>query len=138
MIWAPYTEEILERLPKFCHQGRAIWRARVPLIYFHIVEWHLPHRVMRQFGLSQDIPDSINTEESLHMLHFQTNVNWDARHNSYIQCWNDRLNQIVPEPEEIFDINVYLHWYRRITRRFMSRECLVNDYMVILIFFEQI
>ncbi|XP_043805078.1 serine/threonine-protein phosphatase 7 long form homolog [Manihot esculenta] len=56
MVWEPYSDELLASLPLYCTQGRDIWRAVVPLICFHVVEWHQPDRVLRQFGMQQSIP----------------------------------------------------------------------------------
>ncbi|XP_057956816.1 serine/threonine-protein phosphatase 7 long form homolog [Malania oleifera] len=55
-IWMPYTDEILADMPPAYADGRDLWVARVPLICFHIIEWYLPDRVMRQFGFRQVIP----------------------------------------------------------------------------------
>ena len=33
-----------------------LWRADMPLIFFHVVEVHLPYRVYRQFGRWQPNP----------------------------------------------------------------------------------
>ncbi|MED6139010.1 hypothetical protein PIB30_079838 [Stylosanthes scabra] len=42
-------------VPDFCTSGAEVWRARVPMIIFHIVEYHKPDQVMQQFGLDQPI-----------------------------------------------------------------------------------
>ena len=38
-------------LPDFCTASANIQPSLVPMICFHIVEWHQPYRVMHQFGL---------------------------------------------------------------------------------------
>ncbi|KAL7235321.1 hypothetical protein ACSBR1_018759 [Camellia fascicularis] len=40
--------------------------ARVPLICFDVVEWHLPDRVLRQFGRVQSVPNWCDTKWQLH------------------------------------------------------------------------
>ncbi|XP_021739853.1 serine/threonine-protein phosphatase 7 long form homolog [Chenopodium quinoa] len=50
MIWQPYTEAVMDRLPEICRSDMHIWRSRAPLICFDVVEFHLPDRVLRQFG----------------------------------------------------------------------------------------
>ncbi|KAH0656021.1 hypothetical protein KY285_030903 [Solanum tuberosum] len=55
-IWELYSSDIIESLPEYCRVGRDIWHARVPIFCWDVVEVHLPDRVMRQFGLVQEIP----------------------------------------------------------------------------------
>ncbi|CAN1130777.1 Serine/threonine-protein phosphatase 7 long form homolog [Linum perenne] len=48
MIWQPYPVDIILRAIRRTPGTIAIsWDARVPLLCFHIVEWHFPDRVMR-------------------------------------------------------------------------------------------
>ncbi|KAF7814543.1 serine/threonine-protein phosphatase 7 long form-like protein [Senna tora] len=38
--WCPYDEDhVSQQIPHYCIDNRHIWRANVPLICFHIVEW---------------------------------------------------------------------------------------------------
>ncbi|KAL5130685.1 Serine/threonine-protein phosphatase 7 long form [Glycine soja] len=55
-VWEPYTATVMAALPPICVVGSVAWFAVVPLICFHVVEWHQPDRVLRQFGLQQPIP----------------------------------------------------------------------------------
>uniref|UniRef100_A0ACD6AKC4 Uncharacterized protein n=1 Tax=Avena sativa TaxID=4498 RepID=A0ACD6AKC4_AVESA len=43
-------------LNRKCMQEAHLWRIRAPLICVYAVEFHLPQRVMRQFGLFQETP----------------------------------------------------------------------------------
>ncbi|KAM3221711.1 protein MAIN-LIKE 2-like [Capsicum annuum] len=52
-IWEPYSDDLIESLPDYCRAGRDMWRVRVPIFCWDVVEVHLPDRVMRQFGLQQ-------------------------------------------------------------------------------------
>ncbi|KAF3621612.1 putative UDP-glucose flavonoid 3-O-glucosyltransferase 3-like [Capsicum annuum] len=52
-IWEPYTDDLIESFPDYCHAGRDMWRVRVPIFCWDVVEVHLPDRVMRQFRLQQ-------------------------------------------------------------------------------------
>jgi hypothetical protein len=128
MTWSPYQPYILERLPPECTMGRDIWQAKVPLICFCIVEWHAPDRVLRQFNLGQDVPDPINTEISLHEMIFDARTNWIQRLATYIERWNDRRNNVISGGPG--DIYRYMEWYWPITRRFISRKNMLNNYMV--------
>uniref|UniRef100_A0A2N9J4B1 Aminotransferase-like plant mobile domain-containing protein n=1 Tax=Fagus sylvatica TaxID=28930 RepID=A0A2N9J4B1_FAGSY len=66
VIWEPYTDDVLSSLPEYCRIGQEVWRSVTPLICFQIVEWHLPNRALRQFGMQQDIPQPANTDVKLH------------------------------------------------------------------------
>ncbi|KAH1248760.1 Serine/threonine-protein phosphatase 7 long form [Glycine max] len=50
-LWEPYTSTVMSTLPPICLVGSVAWCAVVPLICFHVVEWHQPDRVLRQFGM---------------------------------------------------------------------------------------
>jgi hypothetical protein len=63
-----YTENLILSASLICREGFDIWLAQVPLHCFDIVEMHNLDRVMRQFGLSQHIPDYVDTREKLHNI----------------------------------------------------------------------
>jgi hypothetical protein len=65
-IWEPYTQPIISQLPDYCRRDHAIWSITCPLINFDVVEYHYPGRVMRQFGLSQEIPEPVDANRELH------------------------------------------------------------------------
>jgi len=55
VVWEPYPDEVLQTLPPIYWHGSHIWRARISLICYEIVEMHVPDRVLRQFSLNQHI-----------------------------------------------------------------------------------
>ncbi|XP_057983398.1 serine/threonine-protein phosphatase 7 long form homolog [Malania oleifera] len=135
-VWAPYTDDIVADLPPGYAVGSDLWVARVPLICFHIVEWHLPDRVMRQFGFRQGIPGRFCTSgvdvrgEDLHEIDgcSQGNTDWAAEHAMYVSMWVHRHDYIVEGvradgPMRLEDL--YYAWYRSITRRFVDRTAAV-------------
>ncbi|KAK9995457.1 hypothetical protein SO802_020143 [Lithocarpus litseifolius] len=67
VVWQPYEAE-LEDLPPWCVAGRVVWTATVPLVCFHLVELHTPDRVVRQFGMIQEISRDIDTNTVLHQI----------------------------------------------------------------------
>ncbi|XBI66792.1 hypothetical protein VPH35_046280 [Triticum aestivum] len=64
--WLPY-DQIDFQLNVVCTQDESMWSVRRPLICFYAVEFHLPHRVARQFGRLQLSPlETISTSIELH------------------------------------------------------------------------
>ena len=85
VVWQLYLD-VIESLPLYCTNGQASWMSLCPLICFHIVEWHRPDRVMRQFGMTQVVPAHCEFDSELHRVdlrgHPQTN--WAQEHATYI------------------------------------------------------
>ncbi|KAM3411229.1 hypothetical protein ACQJBY_003081 [Aegilops geniculata] len=65
---------------------------RCPLICLYAVEFHLPLRVMTQFGLFQDTPSKWkDTGVALHGLDKMKQKkikNWESYHDKFIKKWN--------------------------------------------------
>ncbi|KAL0374311.1 UNVERIFIED_CONTAM: hypothetical protein Sradi_3346800 [Sesamum radiatum] len=56
-IWQPYdmdSDRIMADAADFIPE---LWRSACPLIFYAIVEIHHPKRVLRQFGMRQNIPE---------------------------------------------------------------------------------
>ena len=51
--------------------------ATVPLVCFHLVEIHTPDRVIRQFGMIQEIPGNVDTDTMLHAIDLRGKVGVD-------------------------------------------------------------
>ncbi|KAL0339764.1 UNVERIFIED_CONTAM: hypothetical protein Sradi_4493200 [Sesamum radiatum] len=64
-IWTPYGGEgpDVQSLPIYAL--RTPWHIKCPLIHYAIVEIHHPERVLRQFGMIQDIPPNPPESETL-------------------------------------------------------------------------
>ena len=77
MIWQPYTLDVLAQLPDYCFDGQDIWRSRVPLICFHIVERQFPDRVLCQFEIEQPVPNDCDTDARLHRIDLKERVDQD-------------------------------------------------------------
>jgi hypothetical protein len=56
--WQPYKWEKITgmNLSSLCKEDKEYWTMRCPLICFYTVEYHLPHRVARQFSRLQPCP----------------------------------------------------------------------------------
>uniref|UniRef100_A0A2N9G2R3 Aminotransferase-like plant mobile domain-containing protein n=1 Tax=Fagus sylvatica TaxID=28930 RepID=A0A2N9G2R3_FAGSY len=134
IVWQPY---INANLPDYCLRGREIWRTMVPLICVHIVEMHCPDRVLRQFGMQQSIPRPINTYVTLHAVTLRKKeTDWTKKWESHVDTWNNRLehvitSDIVSDPMSYND--EYMVWYRRITRRYISKQSASFDALLPLI-----
>ncbi|RLN03246.1 hypothetical protein C2845_PM13G10090 [Panicum miliaceum] len=76
IFWTPYNRDELEdlHLSELCTRDAQLWRSGVPLIFFFVVELHLPHRVKRQFWRLQDFPPKpISTSQAL------DSIDWKKR-----------------------------------------------------------
>ncbi|XP_043811056.1 serine/threonine-protein phosphatase 7 long form homolog [Manihot esculenta] len=124
VIWEPYNDALIESLPEDCRQGRQIWRAVVPLVCFHIIEWHQPDRVMRQFGMQQHIPAEPQQSAALHDIDLRkSDTNWAEVHSHWIARWNTRDRRIITAPPATGPLHFhseYMEWYRRVSRRWIS------------------
>jgi hypothetical protein len=101
-------------------EGEHLGRAKVPLIHFSTVEWHMVDRVMQQFDLNQPIPDPFANRPQwgrLHKLRWdkKKSVPWVTRHAEFIEIWNNAEEQLVQAPEVHFPRDEYLQWYSKMT-----------------------
>ncbi|XP_020111291.1 protein MAIN-LIKE 1-like [Ananas comosus] len=125
ITWRPYTDAVLEVLPAFCVQGSEVWRSRTTLICFHIVELHVPDRVLRQFGLLQHIPIHVETIRRF-TSQGRPDEHWGHFHAAHIERWGQRLQSIIDQHLIVGDdpvqaTSIYMEWYWQITRRWISR-----------------
>lgn len=70
VTWMPYAKVVDDpsfNLNEMCTRDKEMWTLRCPLICFYAVEYHLPHRVAKQFGKLQHCPpESFSTSRELH------------------------------------------------------------------------
>ncbi|KAL0299645.1 UNVERIFIED_CONTAM: Serine/threonine-protein phosphatase 7 long form [Sesamum radiatum] len=98
----------------------------VPLIFYAIVEMHHPERVLRQFGMMQNIPDQPDTRDmSLHKItrSNRTGTDWVLQHILYITRWQRRYDTVIqrqPISNRRDTDRGYWEWYNNITRHFVS------------------
>ncbi|KAL0385779.1 UNVERIFIED_CONTAM: hypothetical protein Sradi_2972200 [Sesamum radiatum] len=68
-IWQPYdmdSDRIMAYAADFTPE---LWRSTCPLIFYAIVEIHHPERVLRQFGMRQNIPEMPDSRDmTLHQI----------------------------------------------------------------------
>lgn len=124
-VWRPYSQRVLRDYPNAIHESD-LWRAVSPLIYFEVVEWHRPDRVLRQFALRQQIPQECDTSAALHRYDRRgrsVSTDWTVRHAAFVAMWDQRWLNIVqgePHREPMRPDDPYMVWYRGITRRFIT------------------
>ncbi|KAK4404198.1 Serine/threonine-protein phosphatase 7 long form [Sesamum angolense] len=103
-----------------------LWRSICPLIFYAIVEMHHPERVLRQFGMMQNIPDQPDTRDmSLHKItrSNHTGTDWVLQHILYITRWQRRYDTVIqrqPISNRRDTDRGYWEWYNNITRHFVS------------------
>ncbi|KAI8021447.1 hypothetical protein LOK49_LG03G00523, partial [Camellia lanceoleosa] len=121
-IWEPYgtEDDIMTSFPSYCTVGRDIWMAQVPLICFDIIEWHLPDRVLRQFGQVQSVPDRFDAHLAMHFRDRRGKmaIDWAKEYQTFIGEWNNRRNTIVHAErrnEVLTSLDPYMLWFRRHT-----------------------
>ena len=119
VLWQPYVGELVDQLPDICLADQDIWRTMSLLICFETIEWHRPERVLRQFGLHQEIPPACSYEHQLHRVDArgQHQRDWAMYHTSYIALWDTRSVRIITSPPKVGLMDFhdpYMQWYRRI------------------------
>ncbi|GFZ05385.1 hypothetical protein Acr_17g0009570 [Actinidia rufa] len=118
--WRPY-DGIMHELPDYCRVANDIWVSRSPLVYFEVVEWHLPDRVCRQFGLRQVVPVAANTSPALHDIDMRgrARTDWTQFHGEHIDHWHHRREYLIVGVIDAAAMRYddpYMIWYRHITR----------------------
>ncbi|KAH1253112.1 Serine/threonine-protein phosphatase 7 long form [Glycine max] len=127
-LWEPYTATVLSMLPPICLVGTVAWCAVMPLICFHVVEWHQPDRVLRQFGMQQPIPEPPLQPQSIHGLTLKGKMdeNWFQLLAPFISQWHNRAEfkvDVYPRQEGLLSFNSdYMVWYRRKTKMFVDQN----------------
>ncbi|KAL0436339.1 UNVERIFIED_CONTAM: Serine/threonine-protein phosphatase 7 long form [Sesamum radiatum] len=125
-IWQPYdmdSDRIMAYAADFTPE---LWRSTCPLIFYAIVEIHHPERVLRQFGMRQNISEMPDSRDmTLHQISrkARTGTDWGVQHILHIRRWQRRRDTIVNRPpisNERHTERGYWEWYNNITRRFVS------------------
>eukprot|EP00267_Zea_mays_P032849 XP_008666778.1 serine/threonine-protein phosphatase 7 long form homolog [Zea mays] len=124
VTWQPYLDPYFAsiQLSSMCSIDEDIYLMRCPLICFYAVEYHLPHRVARQFGLRQEFPvEPFSTSIELHKFDRQRQkkvTDFETHHRDYIDEWNQQgdLNYENDQAHTNYNFRRYLIWYSGVTR----------------------
>ncbi|XP_035817871.1 serine/threonine-protein phosphatase 7 long form homolog [Zea mays] len=96
VTWQPYLDPYFAsiQLSSMCSIDENLYLMRCPLICFYAVEYHLPHRVARQFGLRQEFPvEPFSTSIQLHKFDRQRQkkvTDFETHHRDYIDEWDQQ------------------------------------------------
>ena len=137
IVWRPYASAELQPLiPEYALVEQDVWRACVPLICFHIVEWHQPDRVLRQFGMRQSLPRDAIDLGACHTIQLRGKQqnDWREKHKDFIEVWTDWRNRIAYAPlssRPIGRSSQYMRWYWSITRRWIHPASGAQGFVVI-------
>ncbi|KAL7200047.1 hypothetical protein ACSBR2_022202 [Camellia fascicularis] len=111
--------------PSYCTVGGDIWMARVPLICFDIIEWHLPDQVLRQFRRVQGVPDRFDVHLAMVFRdrHGKMTIDWAKEYQTFTDDWNNQRNSIV-HTERSNEVRTssdpFILWFRRHTHLVLS------------------
>lgn len=92
-LWILYIKEgNVALIPSWVNKQQHLFVTSVPLVNFHMIEWHTTDRVLRQFDCMQPIPDpSVDFLKSTRQIKKgQDVVNWANQHAPYIILWSIR------------------------------------------------
>lgn len=108
-------------LPPICFEASSLWYQRLPLINFQRFEQYEPLRVMRQFGLAQGIPVTYPYDTTMHGTEGSRTVELVRLGSGYVALWDQRVQEAVHLPafNPIQHEDVYMPWYRSITRMYL-------------------
>uniref|UniRef100_K3YRP1 Aminotransferase-like plant mobile domain-containing protein n=1 Tax=Setaria italica TaxID=4555 RepID=K3YRP1_SETIT len=134
--WQPYDADDPLPFPLsfMCAMDDDIYRMVCPLICFYAVEYHLPDRVARQFGMRQIWPpQATSTSMELHNMDRKKKrkvSEWAAFHHAYIQEW-DQFEENVDENNEPHTNSAYRQyqsWYQGAMRHRLRAAWTEDDY----------
>ncbi|XP_019176481.1 PREDICTED: serine/threonine-protein phosphatase 7 long form homolog [Ipomoea nil] len=122
-IFTPYVD-YLDDLPPYCKAGRRLWTAKIPLIFYHVVEYHHPVRFCRQFNGLQVVPPDVVYDQRLHNMdqRGKSGTDWLQKHGEHVGRWNERYNWVVnmtitDRPQSVPE---YRAWYYLHGRRLIG------------------
>ncbi|XP_021304829.1 serine/threonine-protein phosphatase 7 long form homolog [Sorghum bicolor] len=134
--WEPYTANDALHLgvSSMYSEDEDLYLMICPLICFYAVEWHLPNRVARQFGLCQQWPvPPFDTSVELHKIDRQKQkktFEFETLHRQYIEVWDQFHDNLYEneQPHTNYNFRAYLTWYLGVTRTRLKIQWTQADY----------
>ncbi|KAK1667641.1 hypothetical protein QYE76_055800 [Lolium multiflorum] len=133
--------------PKCLEEAR-FWRMRCPLICMWLVEYHQPHRVIRQFGLYQECPPQWqDTDQTLHRLDRKRQrkiTNWPDHHRGHVTVFQHCLEAVRNAghveivPHDLAAFNNYLQWFHESMRIELVKPAYEDDILYDPIEFDEV
>ncbi|GAB4824809.1 hypothetical protein Ancab_040321 [Ancistrocladus abbreviatus] len=117
--WHPYSNIDPMVIPEDIACTLFLGRSKTMLICFDKAERHLPDRVLRQYGMRQPIPPPVPQWERK-SRGVDGGVDLSGKMESELKEWSERHLHIV-QTDETLDDSDYMHWFLKITRRFVGR-----------------
>ncbi|XP_048434401.1 protein MAIN-LIKE 2 isoform X2 [Pyrus x bretschneideri] len=117
--WLPYRTMDSTVIPEDIKSNLNIGRSKTMLICFDKAERHLPNRCLRQYGMSQSIPEDVQRWERK-SRGVDGGVDLSGKMESELNEWLERRYHIV-EGDDGADESDYMLWYLKITRKFIGR-----------------
>lgn len=135
--WRPYTRDniLAMNLSSMCRVDEDVWTMRCPLICFYAVEYHLPHRVARQFGREQPCPlEPFSTSRDLHQFDRRQQkkvTNFQHEHQRYIDEWQrmEQNNMPIHNMHRKKRFQTYLAWLAKRSRLHLKPVWMEEDYV---------
>ncbi|KAF7843513.1 protein MAIN-LIKE 2-like [Senna tora] len=117
--WLPYRGMDCSAIPEDIRASLSLRASRTMLLCFDKAERHLPDRCLRQFGMHQTIPTEVQRWERKSRI-VDHGVDLLGKMDLALKEWSERWLYIV-ESDETVDEGEYMHWYQKITRRYIGR-----------------
>ncbi|KAF2302192.1 hypothetical protein GH714_033696 [Hevea brasiliensis] len=118
--WVPYNNLDSNLIPKSVRSILILGRSKTMLICFDKAERHLPDRCLRQIGILQGIPKDVDHWERK-SRGVDSGIDLSGKMESELSEWSARKLHIVQDDGGGVDEREYMHWYSRITRKFVGR-----------------
>ncbi|XP_019178613.1 PREDICTED: serine/threonine-protein phosphatase 7 long form homolog [Ipomoea nil] len=122
-IFTPY-DDYLDALPPYCKAGRTLWTARIPLIFYHVVEYHQPDRFCKQFNGLQVVPVDVVYDQRLHDMdqRGKSGTNWSQKHAEHVARWNAWYDLVInmQRTDRPQVVDGYRTWYYMHGRRLIG------------------